>query len=60
MSDSKHIAAILGGLVVPLLALGIALGSTVVLIPVIALALVALYFAGRAIGQRPADHAPQR
>lgn len=60
MTDSSHIAAILGGLIVPLLALGIVLHSTVVLIPVIALALVALFLAGRALGRESKDHSPQR
>lgn len=60
MSDSSHIAAILAGLIVPLLALGIVLGSTAVLIPIIALALVALFIAGRAMGARPTIRAPKR
>jgi hypothetical protein len=61
MTDSRHIAAILGGMIVPLLALGVALHSTVVLIPVIALALVALFLAGRAFGRESTDrHSPQR
>ena len=55
MSDSSRIAVILAGLIVPLLALGIALGSTVLLIPVIALALVAFFVAGRAIGRYGRD-----
>ena len=53
MSDTSQIAVIMGGLVVPLLALAVVLGSTPVLIVVIAFALVALFFAGRALGRVP-------
>jgi hypothetical protein len=60
MTDPRRLAAILGGLIVPLLALGVALHSIVLLVPVIALALVALFLVGRALGRESADHAPQR
>jgi len=50
MSDTNRIAVVLGALMVPLLALAIIVGSSGILIVAIVLALVALFFAGRALG----------
>lgn len=56
MTESARIGAIVAGLVVPLLALAIAIGSTVLLIAVIVLALVALFAAGLAMGRERPQH----
>lgn len=51
MSDSNRIAVVLGAVMVPLLVLALAVGSAGVLVVAIVLALVALFFAGRALGR---------
>jgi hypothetical protein len=54
MADSARIGALLTGLIVPLLALGVVVHATVLLVAIIALALVALFAAGLALGrERP-------
>jgi hypothetical protein len=50
MSDTSRIAVVLGAVMVPLLVLALVVGSSGVLIVAIVLALVALFFAGRALG----------
>lgn len=51
-SNSNTVAAIIAGLMVPLLAMAIVVGSSAVLVPIIVLALVALFLAGRALGRQ--------
>jgi hypothetical protein len=58
MDRPNLLAVVICALLVPLIALAVAAGGTVlVLVPVIVLGLLALFLAGRSLGRRDGDRA---